>query len=39
VRVGASHADAPGLERLPKGVEHRTLELRKLIEEQYAKVR
>ena len=39
VRVGAGDADVPGLERLAERIEHRALELGKLVEEQHAEVR
>src|SRR4029079_6915115 len=38
MRVGASNADAAGLERLAKRVEHGPLELRQLVEEQNAEM-
>src|SRR6478736_9554738 len=37
--VGAGDANASGLERLAERIEHRLLELGKLVEKQYAKVR
>ena len=39
VRVRPGNADVPGFEGLPQRIEHRALELRKLVEEQHSEMR